>query len=1078
MSSEAMDLSALIWSIGDLLRGDYRPSEYAGVVEPFTLLRRLDLLLQPTKDEVIHRLGQLDAEGSVGRDAMLREMAGLPFYNISPLSFQSVASDPMRVADNLRHHIAGYSELIAEVLRAYDFDRQISRLDRAQLLYPVVCRFADIDLGPQAVSDRRMGAVFEDLVQAFAAASYDAAGESVTPRDVVRVMVELLVPQDNRTGQLTVYDPACGIGTALLETRRQIEIRNPSAAVETFGQEINARTYAICRSNMLMRGDDGGRFVQGNSLSQDGFPGEVFDYLISAPPFGLNWQNAQDVIKYEAETLGFSGRFGAGLPRLSDGSFLFLQHMVAKMKRPEDGGSRVGILFNGSSLDVGGPGSGESEIRRWIIENDLLEGIIALPEQLLYHTAIEPYYWILTNRKDGQLRGRVVLLNARDEWQQMRQSRGSKRRYLAPDQIAAVNDAYQNGPAIARDQQHPWNARVRLLRTEEFAVHRVTIDRPLRARFDLTESSARRLATETPFRNVFGKESLAEPLRQLTGSSWTTKNKALGALRAAVRDAGETWPSAAGFQGAVSRLLRVPDLAGEIQKNGREIEADPALSSSVDLPIHRDPQDHLRDEVWPTDPDAWIDPAKTRFGCEISPTLFFVARINADFDSLKRFARRETATVRVGGESNGWRQLSARHLHDVEFAAALPEAPESRRPMTVCRDGDLVGWPGNWRLLPPNFGEAVTSMFVLHPAEGRGRLLCEWLNSRPEDSSAGLRMTGRKLMDIQVPVDLFDGDIERHLEAVQESRHKIQAAASSTLPNVFSGGQTEIHRLRDEIRSAASEAALVADLMRPVEDPVGRAEWSYPFHIASLARRYRISTHPAEQQDGLLKLGEGIARVLGILALGELIADQGGLTATLRGHLRTGATFGTWTTFIGRFVDGAVTPQLTDLGRLRDVGGIRDVLAAIKQVRNRTHHSHGVRAHHEIEKDVEALEPHVISALKTTNWLAANPWDWVERCEYIDDSSYRIVGLTLRGSHPSWEPFDRPSLSPLRPSRIYVNGASGNPVDLLPLAAVSLCPQCRSPELFLLNQCQDETLILRSLEEHELEIRHPLSPPA
>ncbi|RAO19595.1 Site-specific DNA-methyltransferase (adenine-spe cific) [Micromonospora noduli] len=1078
MSSEAKDLSALVWSIGDLLRGDYRPSEYASVVEPFTLLRRLDLLLQPTKDEVVHLFGRLRAEGFADLEAVLRETTGLPFYNTSQLSFQSVVSDPMEVARNLRYHIAGYSDLIADVLRAYDFDRQISRLDKARLLYPVVSRFADVDLGPQAVSDRRMGAVFEELVQAFAAANYDAAGENFTPRDVVRVMAELLVPQDKGTGRRTVHDPACGIGGALLETRRQIEVSNPSAAVETFGQEINARTYAICRSNMLMRGDGGGRFVHGNSLSQDGFPDEVFDYLISAPPFGLNWRNAQDVVKHEAEMLGFSGRFGAGLPRIGDGSLLFLQHMVAKMKRPEDGGSRVGILFSGSPLDVGGPGSGESEIRRWILENDLLEGIVALPEQLLYSTAIEPYYWILTNRKDGERRGRVVLLNARDEWQQMRQSRGRKRRYLAPDQIAAVIDAYQHAAAIARDPQHPWNARVRLLRTEEFAVSRVVIDRPLRARFDLTEASARRLVTEAPFRKVFGRETLAEPLRQLTGSSWATRNKALGVLRAAVRDAGETWPTTAGFQNAVSRLLRVPDPVGEIQKNGRDIEADPALSTTVDLPAHRDPHDYLRDEAWPTDPDAWIDPAKTRLGYEISPTLFFVARINGDFASLKRFARRETARVRVVGEGNGWRHLSARDLHDVESAAALPEASESRLPMTVCRGSDLVGWPGNWRLLPPNFGEALTPMFVLHPAKGCGRLLCEWLNSRPEDSPAALRMTGRKLMDIQVPVDLFDGEIEDHLEAVQESRRRIQAAASNTLPNVFSGGQTDVHRLRDEIRSAASEAALVADLMRPVEDPVGRAEWTYPFHIASLARRYRISTHPAEQQDGLLKLGEGIARVLGILALGELIADQGGFTAALRGQLRTGATFGTWTTFIGRFADSAVTPLLADLGRLRDVGGVRDVLAAIKQVRNRTHHSHGVRAHHEIEKDVETLEPHVISALTTANWLAANPWDWVERCEYLDDSSYRIVGLTLRGSHPSWEPFDRPSLSPLRPNRIYVNGAGGNPVDLWPLAAVSLCPQCHTRELFLLNQCQDETLILRSLEEHELEIGHPLTAPA
>ncbi|RKF24676.1 hypothetical protein D7I43_25190 [Micromonospora globbae] len=736
------------------------------------------------------------------------------------------------------------------------------------------------------------------------------------------------------------------------------------------------------------------------------------------------------------------------------------------------------MLFNGSPLDVGGPGSGESEIRRWIIENDLLEGVIALPDQLLYNTGIATYYWILTNRKDSERRGRAVLLNARDEWQKMRRSRGDKRKYVAPDQIAAVTETYRKAVAISRDPHHPWYARVRLLRNEEFAYRRVVIDRPLRARFELTEETVRRLTTEAPFRNVFGRETLAESLGPLTGSSWATRNKALGVLRAAVRNGGETWPTTAGFQNAVSRLLRVPDPDGEIQKNGREVEADPTLSESVDLPAHRDPEEFLRDEIRPRHPDAWIDPAKIRTGYEISLTHFFVAHINSDFDSLRRYARLETAKVTLSGDDNGgngWRHLSIQDLHDVDSAAALPEAPEFRTaPMTLCRGGDLVGWPGNWRLLPPNFGEAVTSMFVLHPIEGRGRLLCEWLNSRPENPHS-VRMTPRKLMDIQVPVDLLDEEIENCLEAVQESRRKIQAAASNTLPNVFSGNQTDVRRLRDEIRSAASEAGLVADLMRPVEDPVGRAEWTYPFHIASLARRYRISTHPAEQKDGLLKLGEGIARVLGILALSELIADQGGFTAALRGgQLRTGATFGTWTTIISRFADGLAAPRLPDLARICDVGGIRDALAAIKRLRNSTHHSHGVRATHEIEKDVETLEPHVISALTTANWLAANPWDWVERCEYLDESSYRLVGLTLRGSHPSWEPFDRLSTSPLRPNRIYVNGAGGNPVDLWPLAAVSLCSRCHTRELFLLNQCQDETLILRSLEEHELEITYPL----
>ncbi|RKF24675.1 type I restriction-modification system subunit M [Micromonospora globbae] len=336
MNSEAKDLSALVWSVADLLRGDYRQSEYGRVIEPFTLLRRLDLMLQPTKEEVLTRFGQLDAEGVADVDAVLRETTGLPFYNTSRLSFQSLATDPVNVARNLRYYLAGYSALVADVLEAYDFDRQIRRLDEARLLYPVVSRFAEFDLRPQTVSDHRMGAVFEELVHAFAETNYDAAGEYFTPRDVVRVMVDLLVPQDQDAGGRTVYDPACGIGGALLEACRQIEINDPSATVEVFGQELNAQTYAICRSNMLMKGDGADRIVHGNSLSQDGFPGATFDYLISAPPFGMGWKNIQDIVKDEAFRLGFTGRFGAGLPRINDGSLLFLQHMISKMKPPED----------------------------------------------------------------------------------------------------------------------------------------------------------------------------------------------------------------------------------------------------------------------------------------------------------------------------------------------------------------------------------------------------------------------------------------------------------------------------------------------------------------------------------------------------------------------------------------------------------------------------------------------------------------------------------------------------------------------------------------------------------------------
>jgi type I restriction enzyme M protein len=997
--------------------------------------------LEPTKGDVLNRFNQLVAEGASDIDPALQATAGLPFYNTSPLNFRALLADPYSIAANLRSYINGFSAPVVDVLAAYDFDTQIARLEEARLLYSVVGRFAEFDLRPQVVSDRRMEAVFEDLVQAVSVINYEVAGEHFTPREVSRLMAELVLAADKDTGGQTIYDPACGAGGTLLEATRQLETRNPHAPVEAYGQEINSETYAICRSAMLMKGGGPSRIALGNSLSQDRFPGARFDYLVAAPPFGMDWKKVAVFIEDEA-MLGFAGRFGAGLPRINDASLLFLQHMTSKMKRPEDGGSRIAIIFNGSPLDVGAAGSGESEIRRWILENDLLEGVVAVPDQLFYNTGIATYLWILTNRKDDQRRGKVVLLNASDEWQKMRRPRGGKRKYVASDQIDAITDAYRNAAAISHDTHHPWHARVRVLRNEEFAYRKIVIDRPLRARFELTEENLSRLTKSAAFQNVADPDGLAAALRPLIGTTWDTRNKALGALRAAAKAGRQSWPTAAAFGKLVIRTIRNTDPQGEIQKSGGAIEPDPALSVSVNLPANRDPQDYLRDEVQPRHPDAWIDVAKTRIGYEISLTHFFVRPIDAEFDHLKRFARVETAKVKLSGEDGsggGWPFLSVQDLHDVDSAVALPEAPAYKAaPLTPCRGGDLVGWPGNWRLLPPNFGEAVTSMYVLHPLGGRGRLLSEWLNSRPDNPYA-YRMTSRKLMDIQVPVDFVDEEIDDLLEAVQEGRRKIQAAASNTLPNVFSGAQTDVQRLRDEIRSAAYEARLVAELMRPVEDPIGRAEWSYPYHISSLARRYRISAHPAEQKDGLLKLGEGIARVLGILALSEIIANEG-FPPAIRKQFRSGATFGTWTTILNKFADGINVPRLPGLVRLANSDGVSAVLSAIKNVRNNSHHSHGVRTSHEIERDVETLEPQVVSAITAVSWLAGNPWDWVERCEYLGESSYRIAGLTLRGSHPSWEPYDRPSTSPLKPSRIYVNVAGGTPIDLWPLAAVSLRP--------------------------------------
>lgn len=1060
MTSDARDWSGLVWSVADLLRGDYKQSDYGAVILPMTVLRRVDSLLEPTKADVLSRLDQLGAEGATDHDATLCAVTGLPFYHTGPLTFGALATNPDT-------YLQGFSTVVADLLAAFDFGLQVTLLRESGLLVRVVERFAQIDLGPRTVSDRQMGEIFEELVRTVAELSSEIAGEYNTPTDVERLMAALLLASDRETGGLTVYDPVCGTGGTLLEATRQIRERNPFATVEAYGQELNRQTYAICRSTMLMKNMNPHHIVLGDTLSQDRFSAAQFDYLIAVPPMGVEWKRVEQFVQNEARH-GHAGRFGAGLPRTNDSSLLFLQHMLAKMKPLDAGGSRIAVLFNGSPLHAGAAGSGESDIRRWILENDLLEGVVALPDQLFPNTRISTYVWVLTNRKERELQGRVILLNARDEWQRMRRSWGDKRKYVAAEQVDLIVAAYRDALSVSRNPQDSRHLRLRVLANEDFGYQRVIVERPLRVRFDLTERNHAKLTK--------GAEGLAAVLRPLIGSSWKSRSKALGVLRATAKAGGQDWPDTASFSALVSRTLRTRDPQGEIQKNRGLIEPDPALSEVVNLPLHRDPDGYLNDDGHP---DAWIERGKIRIGYEIRLSHFFVRTLNANFDHLGRFARQRTAKPGFTGEDSGgsgWPHLTAQNLHTADSAVALPEilvsatsVPKATS-LTLCEGGDLVGLPGNWRLLPANFGEAVTAMFVLQPSDGHGHVLAEWLNSRPDDATT-LRMTSSQLLDTPVPVDMVRPEIEDFLEVVQEGRHKMRATAASTLPNVFAGPQTDVQRLRDEIRSAANEAWLIADLMRPVEDPVGRAEWSYPYHIASLARRYRIGTHPAEQKDGLLKLGEGIARVLGILALSE-IAAHGEIDAHLRRSFQKGATFGTWTTAIQKFVESVNEPSLPDLARLADPDGVSALLERIRELRNDTHHSHGIRAGFEIEKDVRALDPHVVAVITSVNWLAGNAWDWVERCEYLDESSYRIVGLTLRGSHPGWEPFDRPSTYPQRPQRVYVTGSGGIPITLWPFAEVSICETCQTRELFLLDQWLEDTLILRSLEEHEITLTY------
>ena len=415
--------AAFIWSVADLLRGDYKQSEYGKVVLPLTVLRRLDCVIEPVKQAMLAKHAEVkDTVDNFG--PILDRLTDIKhLWNTSKFDLPKLLDDPDHLADNLRAYIAGFSPQVRDIIEQFDLDTQITRLDKSNLLYKVLSKFTEIDLHPNVVSNLEMGYLYEELIRRFSELSNETAGEHFTPREVIRLMVNLLFIEDDdllaKPGiAKTLFDPACGTGGMLSVAEDHLRHLNPAAQLHVWGQELNPETFATCRSDMMLKGQNAENITRGNSLKPydaaeaakggdpgDGHEGRRFDYLLANPPFGVEWKKVKDEVEGEHQTLGYAGRFGAGLPRINDGSFLFLQHMISKMKRPEDGGSRLAIVFNGSPLFTGAAGSGESEIRRWIIENDWLEAVVALPDQLFYNTGISTYFWIVTNRKRPERRG-------------------------------------------------------------------------------------------------------------------------------------------------------------------------------------------------------------------------------------------------------------------------------------------------------------------------------------------------------------------------------------------------------------------------------------------------------------------------------------------------------------------------------------------------------------------------------------------------------------------------------------------------------------------------------------------------
>ena len=570
-------LSSFIWSVADLLRGDYKQSEYGRVILPFTVLRRLDCVLEATKPAVLKEFAAQTKAGRTAEPLLLRR-AGQSFYNTSPLDLVKLLGDQDHIRQNLYAYVQAFSPAARDIFERFDFFAQVERLAKANLLYLVTEKFANIDLHLAVVDNASMGSVFEELIRKFAEVSNETAGEHFTPREVIRLMVNLLFVEDDdvlTAGNAvvrTIYDPTAGTGGMLTIASEHLLQHNPQARLTMYGQELNDESYAICKADMLIKGQPVENIVAGNTLSDDGHGGRRFDYMLSNPPFGVEWKKVEKAVRAEHEQKGFDGRFGPGLPRVSDGSMLFLMHLLSKMRPATDGGSRFGIVLNGSPLFTGGAGSGESEIRRYVLENDLVEAIVGLPTDMFYNTGISTYVWILSNRKPADRKGFVQLIDASGFWQKMRKSLGSKRREMSEAHIDTVTRLFGDfaeaetitvldaaGQVVGEPQLvtsadqppvAPEGGRLkrvpisRVFRNEEFGYTTITVERPL-------------------------KDEAGEPVLGVKG------------------------------------------------KQKGKPQPDSALRDTENVPLSEDIRAYFEREVLPHAPDAWIDDEKSKIGYEI-----------------------------------------------------------------------------------------------------------------------------------------------------------------------------------------------------------------------------------------------------------------------------------------------------------------------------------------------------------------------------------------------------------------------------------------------------------------------------
>ena len=632
------EISGFIWGIADsVLRGAYKRNEYQKVILPFTVLKRFDSVLEYSKNNVvdtyennknkveyIHPILNAQAVDEDGRE--------LGFYNYSRFDFQTLLKDPDNIEENIKFYINSFSDNVKDILENFDIEKQIAKLSKANLLYLLIKKFNEtsIDLSPKNISNHDMGTIFEELIRKFSETSNEEAGEHFTPRDVVKLMTELLfAEEDETTGSIKlVYDPACGTGGMLTSCKEFITQNNPKMDVVLYGQEINDEIYAICKADMLMKGEDAENIKGPSStLSDDQLSTNKFDYMISNPPYGRDWEQDKEVVTAEAEQ-GYEGRFGAGLPRKSDGQLLFIQHMISKIK--DNGKSRIAVITNGSPLFSGDAGSGESNIRKWIFENDYLEALIALPDQLFFNTGIGTYIWILTNQKTAKREGKVQLIDAREEYVGMRKSLGNKRHEITEESISKIINTYKNFKE---------SDKVKIFDNEDFGYTKITVERPMQLNYQVTEERLENLYSYSAFKKLAeskskdletkiaeeeeGKkqqEAIKQALMTIGNDVYTYWDTFEAKVRNALKDF-DLKP--AFIKNIIEKLSEHDDTAEYVTDKKGKPKADSNLRDTEKIPLIQNIDEYFEDEVLKYHNDAWYDSKKNKVGYEINFTQYF-----------------------------------------------------------------------------------------------------------------------------------------------------------------------------------------------------------------------------------------------------------------------------------------------------------------------------------------------------------------------------------------------------------------------------------------------------------------------